>query len=264
MKVKKEKKDKKKNSIINEEKLEISELKSSHKHKKIKLEKTKRLNVTDTLEVNNSKINKKNFNTEKNDIEIINLKIKPEVKNKKIKANFTTINSTLFLTIPPIYSLNIKDGITNFLDKLLNRYVDKVKGVLVSYSNLKLLQNAAKIINESPFLNFKIQLDLFVFNPNIGDVLVGIVNKVSQDHVGVLVHGVFNASIPKSNLNDAYFTLENNSWKFEKIHTIKPGTCLKFVTEKLITHNEILTITGTRVSVITNVNTEDLDNINNS
>lgn len=30
--------------------------------------------------------------------------------------------------------------------------------------------------------------------------LVGVVNKVSPDHIGLLVHGVFNASIPADNI----------------------------------------------------------------
>ncbi|KAG7251982.1 hypothetical protein CRUP_034524 [Coryphaenoides rupestris] len=39
-----------------------------------------------------------------------------------------------------------------------------------------------------------------VFNPQPGQKLQGIVNKLGVSHVGCLVHGCFNASVPKPNL----------------------------------------------------------------
>ena len=46
-------------------------------------------------------------------------------------------------------------------------------------------------------MHFNVSVELTLFEPKLGQVMVGIVNKVSPDHIGCLVNGFFNASIAK-------------------------------------------------------------------
>lgn len=69
--------------------------------------------------------------------------------------------------------------------------------MLIAFSNVKLLQHLGNIVNEEPYIHFDIEADFIVFRPTVGCKLLGVVNKVAKTHIGCLVHGCFNASIPK-------------------------------------------------------------------
>jgi hypothetical protein len=61
--------------------------------------------------------------------------------------------------------------------------------------------------------------------------LVGIVNKVSEDHIGLLVYGVFNASIPVDLIPSDKFEGTGESWQQGK-KKLKPQTAVKFLVHK--------------------------------
>lgn len=54
-----------------------------------------------------------------------------------------------------------------------------------------------RICDDSCFIHVDIEADFFIFKPVVGKVLQGHVNKKSKDHVGCLVHKLFNVSLPK-------------------------------------------------------------------
>lgn len=83
---------------------------------------------------------------------------------------------------------------------MLGRYCDEIKGVVVCYSSVKLLSDTGRIINECPFVHFRISAKFTAFSPVVGARLTGQVNKQSADHIGLLIYGVFNASIPASKI----------------------------------------------------------------
>jgi hypothetical protein len=65
---------------------------------------------------------------------------------------------------------------------------------------------------------------------------VGVVNKVSSDHIGLLVHGIFNASIPADQIRDSEFSFNSQSKTWMRIdafgnamgESVAPGSILKF------------------------------------
>merc|ERR1712001_437507 len=48
------------------------------------------------------------------------------------------------------------------------------------------------LLNEEAHIHLDVVSDFWVFRPEIGSILQGIVTKTSQKHVACLVHGVFN------------------------------------------------------------------------
>lgn len=63
----------------------------------------------------------------------------------------------------------------------------------------KLAQKAGSdngfIFNGRPHVHFCVNVKFLVFTPVEGEYLEGTVNKVGEDHIGLLVHGVFNVAV---------------------------------------------------------------------
>ena len=75
--------------------------------------------------------------------------------------------------------------------------VCRLGGVVIAYNNVKLLDSHGHIIDDQPYLHFDVQTDYIIFQPTAGSILKGCVNHVGRGHVGCLVHGCFNASVPQ-------------------------------------------------------------------
>ncbi|KAG6447121.1 hypothetical protein O3G_MSEX004768 [Manduca sexta] len=101
------------------------------------------------------------------------------------------------LALQPWCLGNINESIKNLLDYKIGKFDKEYNGILLSYKNLRLLQNIGTIRNDNADIHFQVQADYFIFQPYIGATLTGIVNKKSTTHLGILVHRVFNVVIPR-------------------------------------------------------------------
>ncbi|XP_067854403.1 DNA-directed RNA polymerase I subunit RPA43 isoform X1 [Heptranchias perlo] len=72
-----------------------------------------------------------------------------------------------------------------------------LQGVPIAYDKVKLVGELADIYDDQGYIHLNIEADFVIFRPKTGQKLVGVVNKVAPSHLGCLVHGCFNASIPK-------------------------------------------------------------------
>ncbi|KFO94659.1 DNA-directed RNA polymerase I subunit RPA43, partial [Buceros rhinoceros silvestris] len=72
-----------------------------------------------------------------------------------------------------------------------------LQGVPVAYDNIKVLSELGDIYDDQGFIHLNIEADFVIFSPKKGKKLVGVINKVAPSHIGCLIHGCFNASIPK-------------------------------------------------------------------
>uniref|UniRef100_H3BX99 DNA-directed RNA polymerase subunit n=1 Tax=Tetraodon nigroviridis TaxID=99883 RepID=H3BX99_TETNG len=75
-----------------------------------------------------------------------------------------------------------------------------LKGVPLAYDNIRILGQYGDIVDDGGYVHMDVIADFIVFQPQKGQKLLGKVNKLGVSHVGCLVHGCFNASIPKPNL----------------------------------------------------------------
>ncbi|XP_064635645.1 uncharacterized protein LOC135492883 [Lineus longissimus] len=110
---------------------------------------------------------------------------------------FCEVTTTKSLALLPRFLSNIKNGITDQLDRELNIYSEKLNGVLIAYKNIRLKNYSGTVIGDDPLIYVDIVADLMVFKPELGCTLEGVVNKIGRDHIGYLVHGCFNASTDK-------------------------------------------------------------------
>lgn len=101
------------------------------------------------------------------------------------------------MALPPKYLQMKKTGIRNQLNTELLRYSESLNGVPVAYDDIKIVGELGDIYDDQGYIHFTIEAEFVIFRPKAGEKLVGVVNKVAPSHIGCLVHGCFNASLPK-------------------------------------------------------------------
>nr|XP_056713741.1 DNA-directed RNA polymerase I subunit RPA43 [Euleptes europaea] len=101
------------------------------------------------------------------------------------------------IALPPRFLHRKRTGIRVQLDADLRRYSESFQGVPVAYDDIRITNELGDIIDDLGAIHLDIEANFIVFTPKLGKKLVGIINKVAPSHVGCLVHGCFNASIPK-------------------------------------------------------------------
>ncbi|KAM5204166.1 DNA-directed RNA polymerase I subunit RPA43 isoform 2-T2 [Hipposideros larvatus] len=101
------------------------------------------------------------------------------------------------IALSPRYLNRKRTGIREQLDAELLRYSESLLGVPIAYDNIKVVGELGDIYDDQGHIHLNIEADFVIFSPEPGQKLVGTVNKVSSSHIGCLVHGCFNASIPK-------------------------------------------------------------------
>jgi DNA-directed RNA polymerase I subunit RPA43 len=95
-------------------------------------------------------------------------------------------------------------GIDQEMTAQLMQYSEKLQGVILSFSNVKLERPVGAIMNEQPYIHCKVLADALVFRPREGMILEGVVNKIGSNHIGMLFAGVFNGSVAASELPKGY------------------------------------------------------------
>ncbi|KAL0092517.1 hypothetical protein J3Q64DRAFT_1719339 [Phycomyces blakesleeanus] len=185
-------------------------------------------------------------------------------------SSFSEMVVKLYLHLAPMWAGKIMDGINEQLNAFLMKYVPEVDGIILAHSNVQLPSNKGTIVQDSPFCHFFIHVKFLVWKPKKGSQLVGRINLQSQDHIGLLIYGTFNASIPKSRIPaDRYEwrvsdeeEVESDSAEEEVKEERKrsqygewvnktTGTAiggedgtLDFTVDEIIEANDILTVTG--------------------
>ncbi|XP_027395772.1 LOW QUALITY PROTEIN: DNA-directed RNA polymerase I subunit RPA43 [Bos indicus x Bos taurus] len=101
------------------------------------------------------------------------------------------------IALSPRYLNKKRTGIREQLNAELLRYSESLLGVPIAYDNIKVVGELGDIYDDQGHIHLNIEADFVIFCPEPGQKLMGTVNKVSSSHIGCLVHGCFNASIPK-------------------------------------------------------------------
>ncbi|KAL7641401.1 UNVERIFIED_CONTAM: hypothetical protein RMT77_008541 [Armadillidium vulgare] len=123
------------------------------------------------------------------------------IKLKDVKELYTQnlscikkITSSYTILLHPLYLNDIKNGVKIELNSMLKNYCKQLKGIVLGFEGVKINFPSGWIFDTNPFLHINIVADFYVFSPEIGSILKGKVVKKSPNHVGCLVHNIFNAS----------------------------------------------------------------------
>ncbi|KAF9071129.1 hypothetical protein BDP27DRAFT_1291887 [Rhodocollybia butyracea] len=129
-------------------------------------------------------------------------------KGKGKETAFQVVQSSLVVSISPVFSNNPRAGVEEMLDSMIMRYIPALDGVVLSHSNVSFKEDTAAIQADCPFLVCKIIFDATVWRPLVGMKLVGKISLCSPDHISLLVHKTFNVSIPRHHI-------PTDNWEFQ-------------------------------------------------
>lgn len=186
-----------------------------------------------------------------------------EPKRKKKKSSPSTSFKEValeaqFALLPHTLS-DIRVVIFQLLQDGMMRYHQQIGGVPISLFDIKLAPGSecGKIQGTDPLIHVDVHLRAHVFAPELNQSLIGRVNKVERTYIGLLVHGLFNASIKKQHLTGCTFS--EDRWLSSEKHSINVGTYVVFTLLSFDHAHGILAMDGRLVSVLRHPNEDNGD-----
>ncbi|KAL4520007.1 hypothetical protein Ndes2526B_g01441 [Nannochloris sp. 'desiccata'] len=158
------------------------------------------------------------------------------------------IQTHLTIDLHPSKLASVSKGVHEQLNGLLLKYNDNLNGVVLSYSNEKVVSQTALVHPYFPLARLVVSATLVVFRPYSGARLIGIVNKLSDDFIGVVVLGFVNVVIKapeiRSDLKRPVFG--SSSWVSTKnpSHEIRVGDSIAFRVVEVKHEGTYVTLTG--------------------
>lgn len=138
------------------------------------------------------------------------------------------------MPLPPAYLGSELDGAVGAISDLLAKYHAELGGVLLAYARPRFAtqrgasesvsgggpyvhshtgEALGRIFEELPVLHVRLSVDALVFKPCIGQILHGRVVSLSSGHLGLLVAGLFNATIHCDDMAEGYaFDEDSKAW----------------------------------------------------
>merc|ERR1711970_1658124 len=96
-------------------------------------------------------------------------------------------DTLVMLLLHPKHATNVKNGIIEELDAMLQRYSDVLNGIPMAYENIKLFSNYAVLLHDNAYAHVHVSATFYVFIPEVGSLIPGVVCKKSKNHIGLLV-----------------------------------------------------------------------------
>ncbi|OBZ84940.1 DNA-directed RNA polymerase I subunit rpa43 [Choanephora cucurbitarum] len=127
-----------------------------------------------------------------------------------VSSSFSEVVVKLYLHLAPMWSGKTMEGVNEQLNAFLMKYLPEVDGIVLAHSDVKFVTDKGKILYDSPFFHFFVTVKFLVWKPKRGSKLVGRINLQSEDHIGLLIYGTFNASIPKSRIPSSVYEWKVN------------------------------------------------------
>ena len=167
-----------------------------------------------------------------------------------------TKRATFKLSLHPSAVSDADRGARALLDGMLMRHHDQLGGVLVAYSDASIASpESARIVHMAGYVDVRVRATARVFCPTPGAKLLGRVNKVGVDHVGLLVLDVFNASVSASEMPPALIhnpvidpTSPGGCWESAadggEGHRIAVGTEVVFQVKSVSEYDDVLHLIG--------------------
>jgi DNA-directed RNA polymerase I subunit RPA43 len=140
------------------------------------------------------------------------------------------------IALHPYHLGDLTNSVKDILNKRIGKFCSRLGGILCGYKNIKFLSEEGHICDDSSFIHINIQADFFIFKPSIGKVIEGVVSKKSKDHVGCLVHNIFNVSLPRPKHVENWIgqtLIPNSEVKFKITYTNFKGK-LPYITGEII------------------------------
>lgn len=101
------------------------------------------------------------------------------------------------VALHPRFTHDLRVGLLSYFNSQINKWHPKLNGILAGYGKLQVKSPMGAMINEEPYQHLDVVSDFWVFRPDVGKELRGVVTKKSPTHISCLVHGIFNVPCHK-------------------------------------------------------------------
>ncbi|CAE6482884.1 unnamed protein product [Rhizoctonia solani] len=115
-------------------------------------------------------------------------------------AEFKLVQARTHISLPPRFAGDARRGVEEILDNLVMRYVPSLRGVLLSHTNHTFASSVAIMYAEGPYPTTRVEFEAGVWAPEVGMRITGRISLHATDHIGLLVHRTFNASIDRAHI----------------------------------------------------------------
>ena len=147
----------------------------------------------------------------------------------------------LTISLTPFEIKSLKTQVWTKLNSILLVWNDKLFGIPLSYSNVKILSNG-RIHEETPLLHYTVQFKVVYLKfPKIGSTIQGTITAINDSHISCMIMDLVWAEIPLSSINspnmkvlwssdsESNFTeiINEKGWKFQE------GDSIGFVFEDM-------------------------------
>lgn len=112
------------------------------------------------------------------------------------KSCIKRINSELHVGFPPWGFANFEETLTNIISRdKIGKYDAKLDGIILEVRNIKVLGTVYPVHDDDPYNHINIRANFYMFQPQIGSIIKGVIKHLSHGHVAVIIYRVFNVSI---------------------------------------------------------------------
>lgn len=108
-------------------------------------------------------------------------------------SNEKTVDLTV--AIPPRKLGSVKRAISEHLNALKSRYVPETKGVLLSWSNLNILNDNGIIMDDQPYIFWKVRFTAQVLDAEEGKLFKGKVHQIQKQYLIVKAMDFLTATV---------------------------------------------------------------------
>jgi len=141
---------------------------------------------------------------------------------------FKIISARGMVALPPKFLGNCDSGVQAYLSNFLLKLVPEFRGVWVCYGLIRHLSTVGCICDADEWgsILLSIEVECLVFQPNPGSIVVGVVTHLRPTHVGLLIYGLFAATIHAAGLSARYVYKKERSQFVGRLESCPP-LCLK-------------------------------------
>lgn len=114
------------------------------------------------------------------------------------------VNKCIHVALNPRYLSKLHKGIIHYFSKQVGKFHPTLEGILLGHGKIFLKSRRGVLLNEDACIHLDIISDFWIFRPEVGKEIRGMVNKKSINHVSLLVHETFNISCPRNLMEEPW------------------------------------------------------------
>lgn len=135
------------------------------------------------------------------------------------KSCIKRTNSEIHVGFPPWGFSKFEETLTNIISRdKIGKYDVNLDGIVLEVQNIKVFGSVYPVHDDDPYNHINIRANFYVFQPQIGSIIKGVVKHISHGHVAVIIYRVFNVSIrfDRSSMQDSLEINQKISFHIKK------------------------------------------------